>query len=452
MKMNIRRIMAAGLVSLMALNGYGFSGKWRGALQIGHTQVPLVFNFAEDEAGVTSATLDSPQQNATGIPLNVVVATADSINVTCPAIGAQFSGAVKGNRIEGVFSQRGYNFELILAPDELQTERRPQTPRPPYPYAEKDTFFVAPDGTRLAGTLTVPLTATSRKMPVVVMATGSGPQNRDEEIFEHRPFAVIADYLARNGIASLRYDDRGTAKSGGNYATATIDTFKEDLASAFRFAKSFQMFAKAGILGHSEGGTLAILTAAESKPDFIVSLAGMAVPAKQTLIEQNVRSLDKSGITGRQKEASVELLNVMFDSIAEQHRLGVVEPIDIDRICKEHELDVPAPVLQSVRSSNAARNGYFNSLVSLDPTAALRKIKCPVLAINGTKDVQVNADANLQAFANNVKRADIKRMDGLNHLLQHATTGEISEYGEIRETMAPEVLELITRFITRQAK
>lgn len=445
------------LLTLLATLGisiecHALTGKWRGDLNMGVAKLPLVFNFNEGADGKTMATMDSPQQNAKGIALEVTVCTDDSVRLECKMLGATYAGKIGTGKIEGVFSQRGYKFPLTLTPEVDLSERRPQTPKPPFPYTNKDTVFTSTDGTQLAGTLTIPDHYAEKKMPVVVMVTGSGPQNRDEEIFEHRPFAVVADYLAKNGIASLRYDDRGVASSKGVYTQATTETFKEDAASALKFAKSFPEFDRAGILGHSEGGTLAIMIAAEDQPDFIISLAGVSVPIKEVMLEQNARLFDRSGISGQQKESSMKLLRKVFDSISEQYRSGMsstTEP-DIDAICREESLDVPSAVIESIKRNLQTRNGYFNSLVSLDPTEDLKKIKCRGLAINGTKDTQVNADINLEAFRRNVKSAEIKRMEGLNHLMQHAKTGETAEYGEIRETISPEVLDILVDFINQK--
>ncbi len=282
------------------------------------------------------------------------------------------------------------------------------------------------------------------------MVTGSGPQNRDEEIFEHRPFAVIADFLARNGIASFRYDDRGTAQSKGNYNESTIETFKKDAQSAYHLVRGLKETGKTGILGHSEGGTLAVMIAAEEKPDFIISLAGMVIPSKETLLDQNIRSLDQLGMSPDQKDASIKLIGLMFNEVIDQYNAGENTPVDIDRICKENSLNVPDVVVESIKGNNSSRSAYFNSLLALDPSSALKMIKCPVLAINGTKDIQVNAEKNLGAFKKNVKKAEVHTMDGLNHLMQHSQSGDITEYGDIKETISPEVLSLISSFIQRQ--
>lgn len=433
-----------------AIDCGALTGKWRGNLNVGNAGLPLIFNFDETQSGETVATMDSPQQNAKDIPLTVKFCSSDSISLECMMIGAAYSGKITEEKIEGEFRQNGYAFPLTLTPERPLSERRPQSPAPPFPYMEKDTVFFSTDGTRLAATLTMPDLKSGEQCPIVVMVTGSGPQNRDEEIFEHRPFAVLADYLARNGIASFRYDDRGVASSMGVYADATIDTFKKDAQSAFCFVKGMPTFNKVGIMGHSEGGTLAVLVAAEDDPDFIVTLAGMVIPAKQTMLEQNRHSLEQVGIDDIQKESTLSLIEKMFDTIISQYNSGEVAPIDIDLICKENSLDVPSFIIESIKRNNAARNGYFDSLISLDPTDALKKISCPVLAINGSKDMQVSADSNLEAFRQNVRDVEIKRMEGLNHLLQHAQTGEVNEYGDITETISPEVLRIISEFISGQ--
>lgn len=435
------------IIVALSINCSALNGKWRGELSFGPQKLPLLFNFSVTDTGTQMASMDSPMQNAKDIPLDVIHSSSDSINIVCKMINASYSGKINNGQITGIFSQNGFNLPLILTPETDIFERRPQTPKAPFPYTEKDTVFYSSDGTELAGTLVIPEPKTIKKTPIVVMVTGSGPQNRDEEIFEHRPFAIIADYLARNGIASFRYDDRGVASSKGDFSKADIPSFKADAESAVNFVKSLNQYSKTGILGHSEGGTIAVLIAAENKPDFIVSLAGMVVPAKETLLAQNHRSLEKLGITGKQKDDSMKLLDLMFTTIVNQYKSGKSEPIDLELLCKENSLDVPYVVLEIIKRNNSTRNSYFDSLVSLDPTDSLKKIKCPVLAINGTKDVQVDAEANLKAFKNFVKKADIKKIEGLNHLLQHCNTGEITEYGEITETISPEVLSLISSFI-----
>lgn len=313
-----------------------------------------------------------------------------------------------------------------------------------------DTAFTSSDGVRLAGTLTIPQNAT-RKTPVVVMVTGSGPQNRDEEIFEHHPFAVIADYLARNGIASLRYDDRGTGSSEGNFATSTITTFEADCESAVKFVRGMKRFGNVGILGHSEGGTIAMLLAARQVPDFIVSLAGMAINGKQTILDQNRHLMVEMGLKENDMNGSMAVIEAVFDEIiATGGEAG--SSIDVDKIAQSMNVTVPLVVMQSLKRNVAATTPYFAEMLAVNAGAGLKNITCPFLAINGTLDTQVDANKNLGVIRANNAKADVKALERLNHLLQHASTGEMSEYSEIRETIAPEVLKIIAEFISRNSQ
>lgn len=432
---------------LMAVKAYALDGAWSGDLKLGQVKMPLVFNFTENEAGETQCTLDSPSQNAKGIPATVVVCTSDSISIECKNIGAIYSGKISGETISGTFSQRGFSFPLNLTRQLPLEARRPQTPKPPFPYSVTDTVFTAKDGAKMSATLTLPFTTDSRKIPVVLMVTGSGPQNRDEEIFEHRPFAVIADYLACNGIGSLRYDDRGTGKSTGDFKKATTETFKEDAESGISFLRTFQQIGKVGVLGHSEGGTIAFMLGAEGMPDFIVSMAGMAIGGKETLLMQNRHALDKWGMAEDEKENSLKLISMVFDSMAEQGRKNIIEPIDVDSIQKAAGVTVNPNILASVKMTQKNRTPWFDYFLNLNPRDFLSSIKCPVLAINGDKDTQVDCGSNISLIQEAVPQAEIRIMPGLNHLMQHCTTGESSEYSEINETISPEVLTAISEFI-----
>lgn len=439
------------LFVLNSVNSYALSGSWRGDLNLGQMKVPLVFNFSETESGETQCTLDSPSQGAKGIATEVVHCSADSIALTCNAIGASYTGNLYSGTIKGRFEQRGYAFPLDLTPDIPVEERRPQTPKPPFPYSVTDTTFVAPDGAIMSATLTIPMTEGSKKMPAVVMVTGSGPQNRDEEIYEHKPFAVIADYLARNGIASLRYDDRGTGKSTGDFITSSTLTFKDDAVSGIEFLRSMRCIGPVGVLGHSEGGTIAFIIGSEGKADFIISLAGMAISGKETMMRQNEQNLDKLNLSEVDKANSLKLIDIVFDEMATQTKQGVSKPINIDDLVANNNLSVPQMVTQSLKTTQKTRGPWVDTLITLNPREFLGSVKCPVLAINGTKDTQVYSD-NLKVINEHIPQAETKLMPGLNHLLQHAATGEVSEYDEIRETISPEVLDAIKLFIKNNYK
>lgn len=422
-------------------------GTWRGKLVVGQAELSLVFNFSENAEGKTECTLDSPLQGAKGIPTIVTLCTADSVAIECRTIGASFSGSIADGKISGKFAQRGMSFLLILEQEEPLEERRPQTPKPPFPYTIIDTVFTAPDGARLSATLTLPAEWKNKKVPAVVMVTGSGQQNRDEELFEHKPFAVIADYLARRGVAALRYDDRGTGKSTGDFLKGTTYVFKDDAKSGIEFLRKFKGIKSVGVLGHSEGGTIAFLLGGEKLPDFIISLAGMAVSGKEILMQQNIRSLEQAGITGKDKENSVALISLLFDIMAEQGRKGIVTQINTDSVAKANSIDIPVAIMASLRALQKVRTPWFDTILTVNPRESLSKIACAVLAINGDKDTQVDAESNLAVIKELVPKAVVKKMPSLNHLMQHATTGEVSEYGEIRETISPEVLKMILDFI-----
>lgn len=444
--------LMAAVAVLFCADALALNGAWRGELAVGEMKIPLVFNFAENGAGETSCTMDSPSQGAKGIAVTVVLCTSDSISLECNSIGVKFNGNISDDTIVGKFVQHGFTFPMTLKPDAPLQERRPQTPQPPYPYIVKDTVFMAPDGVELSGTLSIPIVEKNQEVPAVVMVTGSGPQNRDEEMLDHKPFAVIADYLARNGVASFRYDDRGTGKSKGDFVKSTTYTFKDDAKSGIEFMRNVPGIGKTGVLGHSEGGTIAFMLGAENVPDFIISLAGLAVPGKDGLVAQNARTLEKSGITGRDKENSIALISCLFDEMAAQGKAGISTPIDPDSLAKAHGIEAPQEVLSTLKSTQKIRSSWFDILLGIDPEEDIANIKCPLLAINGDKDTQVEAEPNLAVIKKNYPEAEIRMMTSLNHMMQHAQTGEIAEYNEIRETISPEVLKIILEFIKNQKK
>lgn len=415
------------------------TGSWRGELDVNGARLPLVFNFSGEEC-----TLDSPAQGAKGIPARVSYMSADSVALSIPAIGAAFSGRVAHEEISGMFAQGAYALPLQLHPEAPVDERRPQTPRPPFPYTATDTTFCSADGTLLAGTLTLPRGGAH---VAVVMVTGSGPQNRDEELFDHKPFAVIADYLARNGIASLRYDDRGVGASAGNFAASGINEFRADASAALAFMRSLGVARSVGVLGHSEGGSIAMLMAADGEPDFIISLAGMAVSGKETVMAQNRHSLVSAGLPEAQVNALLALLDHGFDRIVDGSGFT---PADARAYAEANGLDVPPALMQTLEQQLAAVGSEnFRQILALHPAEKLAAVECPVLALNGTLDTQVDATANLAAIAAGAPIAKTIAFPGLNHLFQHAESGEVSEYERITETISPDVLRAIVNFLQK---
>lgn len=426
------RTFTSIVLTMLAFTANAQEGAWNGELDVMGSKLPLVFNFSPN-----GCTMDSPSQNAKGIPAEKTVTDDGTIKVTVGMIGATFEGKMADGEIKGTFTQNGYPLPLTLKAGKLAV-KRPQTPVPPFPYKEESVSF-ANAGYTFNGILTLPENYT-KDTPVVLMVTGSGQQNRDEELFEHKPFAVIADALARQGIASLRYDDRGWGDASVKFMNFTTDDFRQDAAAALPLLR--KRFNKVGILGHSEGGTIAMMLAAEGKTDFIVSLAGMAISGKETLVMQNRQAMSVLGLPKETVDTYCNSISKALDEIASGKKAS---EINIDGMPEALK-----PI--TIKSLQQADTPYIRHFLNIDVSELLSKIKCPVLALNGTKDTQVDCTANtiqLERGLTNCKHT-IKKVDGVNHLFQHCTTGNVIEYQQIEETIAPEVLQTITGWINSE--
>ena len=421
----ILALMAVAAVTLKAQ-----TGAWTGKLKVSGVELALIFNIGEE-----SATLDVPDQGAKDIPVEVSRDAVGGITLNVPAINASFKGLWAGKVIAGTFTQHGMSFPMTLTPG-APVVRRPQTPVGPFPYATEEVSFTNGDAV-LKGTLTLPNNC-DRKTPVLVMVTGSGLQNRDEEFSGHKPFAVIADAFARAGIATLRYDDRGFGESTGDVVLCTTEDLKNDALAGVKLLRS--RFERVGVIGHSEGGTIALMLAGERQVDFAVSLAGMIVSGAETLLAQNRRAFESAGLPESEVEAFARLLSDTFTAIRTRAPLPSADNYDItDTLRKNYAAALPS-----------FRTPYMEFFLGLDLSASLSGITCPVMALNGTKDTQVQCDRNiavLKAGLPSNSRSVIRAEDGLNHLFQHCVTGEVSEYKSIEETFSPEVLSEMIAWI-----
>lgn len=448
------------LFSVLPLLGQNIEGSWSGVLEAGPQKLRLNVTITKQDSSYTG-TLASPDQNFK-IPFSTVGFNSHDLSFEIKQLGASYKGAIQGDTlIAGTFTQSGMSFPLSLTREQIVINR-PQEPKPPYPYkSENVTFSSKSADVTLAGTLTMPQQGAG-KFPAVILVTGSGKQNRDEEVFDHKPFLVISDYLTRNGIAVLRYDDRGAGESTGNFATSTTGDFTEDALGAFDYlARRPEIdHGKIGILGHSEGGTIVFLAAAQQpKVAFVISLAGMAIKGDSLLVIQNRDVLLASGQPADMVEVYCTVLQKCFNVVnsqsndyivqnLEQIHSGVLAQNDGESLPKAAQENLAA-VLTAVTKSPWMR--YF---LSLDPTPYIKATKCHVLAINGNKDLQVDAKVNLTAIERNLKavgnsRYTIREYEGLNHLFQHSATGLVAEYGQIEETISPEVLKDITEWILK---
>ncbi|WP_455098971.1 alpha/beta hydrolase family protein [Prevotella histicola] len=383
-------------------------GDWMGKLSLGSQSLTIVLHVNCNVQGKVECTLDSPDQGAKGIAVETDYCSSDSISVSLASLALSFQGKLKGDEIVGTFTQ-GLSFSLILKRGEEKLNR-PQNPVAPYPYKTEEVAFKnVADGATLVGTLSYPIGYKKGQTPVVLMVTGSGQENRDEEIFDHKPFLVIADYLARHGVATLRYDDRGFGKStGGDVEHATTLDFMRDAASGVDFLRTSKQFGKVGILGHSEGGSIAFMLGAKGKVDFVISMAGIGVKGDTALTAQANKIFE---LTGQSMRFSTH-----------QYRMNAI----------------------------IKRSPWLNFFIDYDPSADISKTLCPVMAINGSRDVQVISSLNLAGIKAHLKpnpKNIIKEYPSLNHLFQHCKTGNVLEYRMIEETISPEVLEDIVRFI-----
>ena len=423
-------LMILALMAVAAVTLKAQTGAWTGKLKVSGVELALIFNIGEE-----SATLDVPDQGAKDIPVEVSRDAVGGITLNVPAINASFKGLWAGKVIAGTFTQHGMSFPMTLTPG-APVVRRPQTPVGPFPYATEEVSFTNGDAV-LKGTLTLPDNC-DRKTPVLIMVTGSGLQNRDEEMFSHKPFAVIADAFARAGIATLRYDDRGFGESTGDVVLCTTEDLKNDALAGVKLLRD--RFERVGVIGHSEGGTIALMLAGERQVDFAVSLAGMIVSGAETLLAQNRRAFESAGLPESEVEAFTRLLSDTFTAIRTRAPLPSADNYDItDALRKNYAAALPS-----------FRTPYMEFFLGLDLSASLSGITCPVMALNGTKDTQVQCDRNiavLEAGLPSNSRSVIRAEDGLNHLFQHCVTGEVSEYKNIEETFSPEVLSEMIAWI-----
>ena len=428
----MKRFLAIAFALFYVAMGAGAqTGNWSGKLEVMGNKLTLVFHLDGDEPS-----MDSPDQAAMGIPIQVEKTALGNVTIKVPALAASYEGLWTGKQILGTFKQGALSVPLTLTPEAAL--KRPQTPVGPFPYTEEEVTFSNGDA-HLAGTLVLPEGCT-RKTPVLIMVTGSGQENRDEEIFEHKPFAVIADALARAGVATLRFDDRGVGGSTGEVATATTEDFKEDALAGIKLLR--ERFDKVGVIGHSEGGTIALMLAAEGQADFIVSLAGMAVSGLETLVKQSRVSVENAGYTGKNVDTFCQAVQ----------EAGYVR-LHGGKMPFPDELDLPNELKQAYQGVlTTIQTPWMIKFLSLDMRPLLGGIKCPVLAINGTKDVQVDCESNLGALREGLPanpKNRIEAIEGANHLFQHCTTGTITEYRNIEETFAPEALELMAAWMAQ---
>jgi hypothetical protein len=426
-----------------------------GTLDMGAMKLRMVFHITNTADGLT-ATSDSPDQNAAGIPVTAVTRNGSSLKLEMKQLDGMFDGKIAADltSIDGTWSQRGNTWPLVLkrVKDKAELERRrPQNPVKPYPYPEEDvTYENKVQGDTLAATLTIP--QGKGPFPAVLLITGSGPQDRDESLMGHKPFLVLSDWLTRKGIVVLRADDRGIGKSTGNFTTATTADFATDVEAGVAFLKTRSEVdpRRVGLIGHSEGGIIAPMVAARNHDvGFIVMMAGSGVPGDQILVQQTLLISEAAGLSKDKAEKNATEEREMLALVMQDKDPAVLRDKLRAKLAgemKESQVDAQIKTLTSP---------WFQYFLAYDPATALRKVTCPVLVLNGEKDLQVSSAQNLPAIRKALqdggnKNFEVDELPGLNHLFQTAKTGAPSEYAEIEETMSPVALDKIANWILKQ--
>ncbi len=441
------------------------AGIWEGSLAVSGIKLRLVFKVEKKADGTLEAKMDSPDQGAKDIPIKTCNVEDGQIKFDAPDMMAAYSGKLSadGKTATGEWKQGGKAFALELKRVDKVTEvRRPQEPKKPYPYLEEEVTVQNDEAKiTLAGTFTKP--KEGGPFPAVVLVTGSGPQDRDESILGHKPFLIIADYLTRQGIAVLRCDDRGIGKSKGDFKKATTVDFATDAYAAVKFLKSRPDVdpKRIGIAGHSEGGLIGPLVAAAHADDvgFLILLAGPGLSGDEIICDQ-VAAISR--IKGEpEREIKLGLgLQQQFNAIAiaggpkEQvvEKLKEAAKAFIASLPEEDRKKAEDEIKDAEKQFPALATPWFQFFLSHDPRPTLKKVRCPVLALNGEKDLQVTPKENLAAVGTALKeggntRVTLKEMPGLNHLFQHCKTGNPENYAGIEETFAPEALETMAKWI-----
>ena len=466
----MRQIALVFFVAIAAFKLFAqdITGQWNGLLKVQGSQLRVVFHVNKTDSGYI-CNMDSPDQGVKGIPASKTSFENTVLRIEVAAGAIRYEGALtKENQLVGEFRQSTFSAPLTLTRNIQEKEKaiRPQDPVEPYPnYTEEVRFTNTKDATVLAGTLSLP--KKEGKFPALILITGSGAQDRNEELMGHRPFLVLADHLTRNGIAVLRYDDRGTAKSTGDFSKATTPVLATDVEAAINYLLSRKEIdrKKIGLLGHSEGGIIApIVTAGRKDVRCIVLMAGTGIRGSELLLLQQESISRANGQTEDQISKSRSINKGAFDLI-----LNAVDEETMNRDLKEYLLQEAGRALANEKPVGISdeelvkmqmeqlTSPWFQYFLKYDPSLVLQKIKCPVLALNGSKDLQVPARVNLSAIKINLEKGGnnkvtVREYPNLNHLFQECKTGLPNEYGEIQQTISPQVLNEISGWILRQVQ
>lgn len=457
---------------------------WQGVLTADKQKLKLQFRIYPQAGETRRVLMDSLTQHVGGF-VGQADLSPNSIRFSIDGLGARFEGQLTdAGRLTGIWKQGSAELDLILEKverpelDRVVPAARPQTPKPPFPYLIQDVKFRNhAAGIELAGTLTLPNGA--GPFPAAVLVSGSGPQDRNETLFEHKPFWVLADHLTRQGVAVLRYDERGVGESSGEFGSATTEDFTQDALSAVQFLKSQGAIdsLQIGVIGHSEGGLVAPWVATQDPSlAWIVCLAAPGVNGTKILLSQGRLIVAAAGGGEAEMNLQTEIQEVLLDLL----NRGVIQR-DLDAAVNEGTEQVlvrlkktqtaGSALNQSLDSEEfqtqiraamranliAANTPWFRYFARHEPGPILKQVRCPVLALNGEKDVQVDPQLNLPEIEAALRSGGnsavtVRTLPGLNHLFQKSATGSVTEYETNEQTLDPSMLEAVTEWILEQAR
>lgn len=435
------------------------TGKWNGIFTAQGMELRLVFHISREDS-TYAAKMDSPDEKAFGITASATTFINSTLNIEMAKLGVRYQGKYKPNGIEGIFYQSGQSFPLNLTRNLIEKKSlfRPQEPKKPYPYYSEEVRFPSEGGkVELAGTLTLPVG--KKKFPTAILITGSGPQNRDEEFMTHKPFLVLADHLTKSGIAVLRYDDRGFAQSTGNHGRATSADFANDVRAAIAYLKTRKEidYRLIGLVGHSEGGLIAPMVAGDTDVAFIVLLAAPGVSGSQILLKQIELSTRSQGVDEEHVQREVRINRGILELFSQYGEDESFETRLKEYVISNNNIPQGVDEKEIIKMLvSRFRRPWMRYFVKYDPASSLKRIKCPVLALNGEKDVQVAAD-NLVVIEKAIRQGGndnvtVKKIPNMNHLFQTCKTGAMDEYATIEQTINPVVLREISGWVLKQTK
>lgn len=469
--MHMRRQLIFVIVLLLTLNSVSaqspFYGIWEGKMNVG-AAIRMIFRISEDSSKNVQAIVESPDQGLQGLKASSVQLKGDSIHLTIDQYNASYSGRLNGDTVmTGKFTQNGMSFPLDFKKVlKVTARKRPQTPEAPFPYKTEDLIYKNKSGSQTFGaTITIP--EGKGPFPAILLLTGSGQQNRDEEIMEHKPFAVIADHLTRNGFIVLRVDDRGRGKTTGDVISPTTRDFADDAIVSLNFLLNRKEVnkRKVGLIGHSEGGMIAQIIAAERNDiNFVIMLAAPGEKVTKLMNDQNEAVLTKMGLQKDFTTAYLELYNAIVSAVLVSNKDSLNDKVKTvtDAWIAKTPGNIVA-VTTGIRDEKTKNNfinqfigqlntPWFKYFLNYDPGPVIKKMSASVLALNGNKDIQVISKTNLPAIESALKESrskkfEVKELEGLNHLFQECKQCTLAEYSQIEQTISPVVLEMITKWL-----